>query len=280
VSSADGGDDTVSHLLTASTIVGDRAYVCTPTEILVCSFPQFSVLHVISHPCFNDLHHVTVGPDGTLFVAVTGLDAVAELTRDGDLIRLTSTLHGVDVWDRFSPDVDYRLSPSTKPHASHPNFVFFVDGKPCVTRFVQRDAVRLDDLRSGVAAMHEGVHDGCVVGDNVYFTTVDGHLAVADQRTGASRTIDLNAFSPEPGFPLGWCRGLLMQGTRAWVGFTRIRFSRFRQNVSWIHHGFKPSYAHRNPTRLVQVDLHRPALLREIDLESVGLNAIFSVLEA
>ena len=78
-----------------------------------------AVLKVISHPCFNDLHHVTVGPQDTLFVAVTGLDAVAEVTLDGELIRLTSTVEGVDVWDRFSPDVDYRRCASTKPHASH-----------------------------------------------------------------------------------------------------------------------------------------------------------------
>jgi hypothetical protein len=64
------------------------------------------------------------------------------------------------------------------------------------------------------------------------------------------------------------------------VGFSRIRYSRFRQNVSWIHHGFKPSYLHCNPTRLVHFDLEAPARLQEIDLEPFGVNAVFSVVEA
>jgi hypothetical protein len=279
LSSGDSLPSLSSHLLTGSTIVGDTAYVCTPTEIAVCSFPGFTVQRVISHPFFNDLHHVAVSPAGTLYVAVTGLDAVAELSLDGELIRLKSTVEGVDVWDRFSPDVDYRRCVSTKPHASHPNFVFFVNGEACVTRFVQRDAIRLDGGER-IGSLHEGMHDGCVVGDEVYFTTVDGHLAAIDHRTGAVRTVDLNAMAPNPGFPLGWCRGLLVQGARAWVGFSRLRFSRFRQNVSWIRHGFKPSYHHRNPTRLMQFDLREPACLREVDLEPMGVNAVFSVLEA
>ena len=117
-------------------------YLCTQTEVLICDFPSFAIRKIISLPFFNDLHHVAVALDGRLFVAVTGLDAVAELAPDGTLLRLQSVADG-SVWDRFSKTVDYRKVATTKPHLSHPNFVFFLDGEPWVTRFQQCDAVPL-----------------------------------------------------------------------------------------------------------------------------------------
>src|SRR5271155_3453598 len=64
--------DAPSILFKAATISGDRAYLCTQTEVLICDFPSFAIQKVISLPCFNDVHHVAVGPDGLLYVAVTG----------------------------------------------------------------------------------------------------------------------------------------------------------------------------------------------------------------
>lgn len=87
-------DRTPSHVFKAATIVGNTAYLCTNTEILICNFPGFSIRKVISLPCFNDLHHVVPSPDGSLIIPVTGLDAVAEISPDGNLIRLVSVLAG------------------------------------------------------------------------------------------------------------------------------------------------------------------------------------------
>ena len=72
-------DDLPSIVFKAASIAGNTAYLWTQTEVLTWDFPSFSIRKVISLPCFNDLHHVAVAPDGRLFVAVTGLDAVAEL---------------------------------------------------------------------------------------------------------------------------------------------------------------------------------------------------------
>lgn len=285
-------DDRPSHVFKAATVEerpeGNTMWLCTQTEVLECSLPGsgpgFEIRRVISLPCFNDLHHVTPGPDGTLFVAVTGLDAVAEITREGELLRLTDVLGG-DVWDRFSPDVDYRKVPTTKPHRAHPNYIFFLDGQPWVTRFEQRDAVAVDASRNGhrgpfpVAA--RGIHDGHVVGDRLVFTSVDGHVVTFDTRTGERRDLDLNGLAePGDGQPLGWCRGLLTDGDarRAWVGFSRLRPTKLIKNLSWIRHGFRNvQVGPRFPTRIALYDLERPARLKEIDLEPAGLNVVFSI---
>jgi hypothetical protein len=271
-------DDKPSFIFKAATFDGDTAWLCTQTEVLECALPSFTLRRVITLPCFNDLHHVTPGPDGTLFVAVTGLDAVAEITREGELVRLVSVLGG-SPWDRFSPDVDYRKVPTTKPHLSHPNYVFFHDGRPWVTRFEQRDAVPVDEPRiDGASAFRvgrEGIHDGCVHGGRLSFTTVDGHLVSFDLATGARDDLDLNTLlDPDDDRPLGWCRGLLPCDGKAWVGFTRLRPTLLRRNLSWVRHGFRDFHL---PTRIALYDLEKPARLHEIDIESAGINAVFSI---
>jgi hypothetical protein len=278
-------DGTPSHVFKAATFQGDTAYLCTQTEVLICDLPGFRIRRVISHPCFNDLHHVAPAPDGRLFVAVTGLDAVAELTPDGELLRLVSVLGG-SPWDRFSPDVDYRKVPTTKPHHSHPNFIFFLAGRPWVTRFNQRDAVPLEGTLDGRPPFDigkdEGVHDGHVEGDDLYFTTVGGCVVRFDLVTGEKTVFDLNTLrEPDEDRPLGWCRGLLPQGDRAWVGFSRIRYTALRRNLSWLRHGFRASEHHRErPTRIARYDLRRPALLAQVDLEGVRMGAVFSIHQA
>jgi hypothetical protein len=277
-------EDQSSHIFKAATVDGDTMWLCTQTEVLECALPGFEIRRVISLPCFNDLHHVAPGPEGTLFVAVTGLDAVAEVSREGELVRLTSVLGG-DVWERFDRGIDYRKVPTTKPHRSHPNYVFFLDGQPWVTRFEQRDAAPLHPSRNGHRGPFrikiQGVHDGHVTGGRLVFTTVNGHLVSFDLETGERRALDLNRLvEPDDDRPLGWCRGLHLQDTAddgrlAWVGFSKLRPTKLKQNLSWLRRGFKETA--RLPTRIALYDLKRPARLREIDVEPAGLNAVFSI---
>jgi hypothetical protein len=275
-------DHQPSLLFKAATVAGSTAYLCTQTEVLVCDFPSFRLRRVISLPCFNDLHHVAVGPAGTLFVAVTGLDAVAELTPDGELLRLVSVLGG-SPWERFSATVDYRKVPTTKPHLAHPNHVYFLDGQPWVTRLEQRDALPLDG--GPPLPLHaQPVHDGHVAADGIWFTGVDGFVVRVDPQSGERRSWNLNQHNPTPDVPLGWCRGLLLAeplrggGQGAWVGFSRIRYTTLRRNVSWARHGFRRTAEHRAaPTRIALYDLDAGALLRSVDLEPAGMGAVFSI---
>jgi hypothetical protein len=274
-------DESPSIVFKAATIKGSDAFLCTQTEILICDFPSFAIRKIISLPCFNDVHHVAVAADGRLFVAVTGLDAVAELAPDGTLLHLTSVTGGL-VWDRFSPTTDYRRVPTTKPHLSHPNFVFFLDGEPWVTRFQQRDAVPLDGNSDGRRIFQlgmEGVHDGHVTADHVYFTAVNGFVLRFDLATKEKQSFNLNSIpSCYRDRPLGWCRGVLPLGDKTWTGFSRIRYTALRQNLDWIRHGFRQGDRHPPaPTRIACYNLVDSALIDEINLESEGMNTVFSI---
>jgi hypothetical protein len=274
-------DDAPSIVFKAASIEGDRAYLCTQTEVLICDFPSFAIRKVISLPCFNDLHHVAVAPDGRLFVAVTGLDAVAELTPDGELLGLTSVIDK-SVWDRFSQTTDYRKVATTKPHLAHPNFVFFLDGVPWVTRFTQRDAVPLNgnpQRRAPFKLSMDGVHDGHVAANSIYFTAVNGVVLHFDLASGAMQSFDLNlAPGPYKDRPLGWCRGILPLGDRIWVGFSRIRYTTLRQNIDWVRRGFRNvDRLPPAPTRIACYDRTERVLIDEVDLEDAAMNTVFSI---
>jgi hypothetical protein len=62
---------------------------------------------------------------------------------------------------------------------------------------------------------------------------------------------------------------------RAWVGFTRLRQTKFKEKVAWVKHGLRE---HRRPTHVALYDLAAKKCLKEINLEEYGMNAVFSIL--
>lgn len=256
-------------------LVGDVLYTCTRTEALVYRLPEFHLLARVSLPCFNDIHHVRPSQDGNLLVTSTGLDMVVEVTLDGKILQEWGVL-GESPWARFSRDIDYRKVASTKPHPAHPNFTFYLDGELWVTRCMQFDAVCLTqpNLRIGVDVNY--CHDGELYGRKIYFTTVDGHVVIVDAETLATETVvDLNAIDNRGNAILGWCRGLAVLDERyVWVGFTRLRETRFKENVRWVKRLLK---GEEKPTHIALYDLIDRKLLREIDLEPYEMHVIFGV---
>lgn len=267
--------DEPAILFKSGTLHDGRLYVCTQTEVLIFAVPEYRLLTHISLPCFNDVHHVRPTPAGTLLIANSGLDMVLEITLDGQVLREWNTL-GEDPWGRFRKDVDYRRVASTKPHRSHPNNVFFVDDEIWVTRFEQHDAICLTNPSKRIQVGTELVHDGLVRDGYIYFTTVNGRIVIANgQSLAIEEVLDLNTMSPADAL-LGWCRGIWLEGDKAWVGFTRLRLTKFRENVSWVRWGFKPYL----PTHVACYDLVRRTCLQEINVQAHGLDAVFSIFPA
>ncbi|HZR56037.1 MAG TPA: hypothetical protein VFA74_04120 [Terriglobales bacterium] len=265
-----------SNVFKAGTIVGDTLYACTSTEVLILKLPEFKKTGYISLPCFNDIHHVTPSSDGNLLVANTGLDMVVKFTAEGKILATWDVLDE-PLWSRFSQDVDYRKVESTKPHKSHPNFVFELDGKVWVTRFRQRDAICLEDRSKRIDVAVMTPHDGLVWGDHVYFTTVDGRIVIADSRTfQIGYVADLKEIDGSNAL-LGWCRGLLpVDENRIWVGFTRVRKTKFQENIMWVKKAFHEGMGVK-PTHISLYDIHAKRCLQEFDLEPHGMNIVFSI---
>jgi hypothetical protein len=260
--------------LQASTIEGDRLYTCTETEVMVYALPDFGLLHYISLPCFNDVHHVRPSPSGNIIVANAGLEMVLEMTPGGDILRAWNAL-GEDPWARVDPNVDYRKI-STKPHRAHPNYVFYVGSELWATRFHQGDAISLEEPGRSISLSDERVHDGVLHEGMLYFTTVDGKIVIVDaQRLQKVEIVDLTTFGDDRVL-LGWCRGVFVDGKHLWVGFSRIRPTQFRENVSWVARGFRRG----KPTHIACYDLEKRTCLAEIDLEPAGLSALYSILPA
>ncbi len=263
-----------------ATLQDGLLYVPTQTEILVYDVPSFERRAYISLPFMNDVHHVRPAPDGSLYIANTGLDSVAEISPAGAVLREWNVLDE-DTWARFSRAVDYRKVVSTKPHHAHPNNVFFLDGEVWVTRCKQKDIRCLTRDVPPVPVGENYIHDGVRHGDRVYLTGVNGEVVVVDVH---SKTVverhDLHAIGGG-GPPLGWCRGLeVLDDDLVVVGFSRLRPTKWEENVRWVKHKLGGSGADLRATRLVLYDLAKARLIWEIDLEPAGMNVVFSVHDA
>ena len=269
-------DENASILFKAGTLCNGCLYLCTSTEVAVYQVPSFKRVVYVSLPCFNDLHHVCPTTAGHLLAVSTGLDMVVEFTPEGEVVRLWNVLGG-DPWERFSPTVDYRRIASTKPHQSHPNFVFHLGGEIWVTRGEQRDAVCLTCPGKRIDIAVQFPHDGLVYNDKIYFTTVNGNVVIIDPVTLQVREIvDLKTIDSERNAFLGWCRGLMpLDENRFWVGFTRVRKTRFKENILWVKHAFREI---EMPTHIALYDLAARKCLQDIDVEKLGLNVVFGML--
>jgi len=272
-------NDNASHLFKAGTIVGNTLYSCTSTEVVQFRLPDFSQIGYVSLPCFNDLHHVAPSHDGNLLVVTTGLDMAVKVTPKGEVLNYWPVLNE-EPWSRFSQSVDYRTVDSTKPHQSHPNFVFELGEHVWVTRFRQRDAICVTQpgLRIDVAV--QTPHDGLVFGDRVYFTTVDGQIVIANTKSlNVDQVIDLKQIGNGKAL-LGWCRGILpLDEHRIWVAFTRVRKTKFNENILWVKNVLHEGMGEK-PTHIALYDIVERQCLAEIDIEPFGLNVIFSILPA
>lgn len=261
----------------AGSLHGDRYYACTQTEVIVYSFPELVQVRRMTLPSFNDVHHVDrIG--GRLAVVSSGLDMVIFLDENGNPVEYCNVL-GKDPWHKFSQDKDYRKEYTTKPHESHPNYIFQVGSDLWVTRFEQKDAVCLYDQARRIDIGLERVHDGIVVGDKVYFTTVNGMVCVADCVSNKIEQVyDLNKAYDRPN-PLGWCRSLHVEPASLFVGFSSLRSTSIRENLAWVKRGFKVSIqdATAMPTRIVEYDITTRKIVKELNLTQVGLDAVFSI---
>lgn len=259
---------------TAATVANKHMYVGTQTEVLTYSLPSFKKVGYLSLPCFNDIHHVRPTKEGNLLIVNTGLDTVIEVSPNGNIINEWNVL-GKAPWERFSRNIDYRKVSTTKPHESHPNYVFNIGNDIWVTRCHQKDAINLSKPGQKINIGRELVHDGVVFGDHIYFTQVDGHIVIADRHNHTILQVYNLKQMTNTEHPLGWCRGIkVVNNDQAIVGFTRVRPSKIITadgKKQW-----KGGYGVL-PTRIACYDLKNKTLLWEQPLENHGMNAVYSI---
>lgn len=269
-------EDDPSITFKTATVVGDEMYLCTQTEVMAYSLPDFRQTWYCSLPRFNDVHHVLPAAEG-IFVANTGLDEVLLITRDGTILDSFPTTPATERRG-FDDSVDWRRVASTKPHVTHPNNVFQTGDATWALRLNYKDAVCLEDPTRTLAIDVQRPHDGLVRGDEVWFTTVDGHLVAVSHETGARRATRITSRRVISG-SLGWCRGLWMSDAAdmALTGFSQLRHTTDLSKVSWVESAVgRLKNELRLPTRVALVDVADGVTLRDYDLEP-ELAAVFSI---
>ena len=261
----------------SGTIHKGDLFTCTHSEIVVFDLQRFSVKDRLSHRLFNDVHHV-LPIDGLnrMWVASTGLDRVGEYTETNGL-----RLHPVMPPEQMKPldeTVDYRKV-STKPHESHPNHLFRLNGYIWATRFNQRDAVCLPHPQKKIEIPTGKPHDGLLDSGRLYFTTVNGTVVRVDLDNGG-RIDTFDLASLYRGFNPGWCRALAVDGELAYVGFSAFRWTYRLENLSFIGSSMlnlARQMGSKRPARIVKYDMQRRRILDEMVFSDGGIDLIFSI---
>ena len=82
--------------------------------------------------------------------------------------------------------------------------------------------------------------------------------------------------SGSSGDALGWCRSVLPLDERfLWVGFTRVRPTKFRENLNWMR---QQKRAHR-PSHIALYDLRSGSCVEEIETEPHGVGVVFTLFQ-
>ena len=268
-------DNIPNSIFVSATLKDGVLYLCTSTELFLYSYPELVLIKKASYPFFQNLHHAAPYKD-TIAVVSTGLDFVVLLDKKTlEPVDFKNAL-GKDPWHKHSKDIDYRKYVSLKPHESHPNYFFEINDEMWVTRFNQKDAVCLSDVNKKIDIGVERLHDGYTTSDYVYFTSVNGCIIKANINTlKVEEVFDLNKID-NSGVPLGWCRGLFVEGDVAYVGFTRIRHTKVKENLKWIVNMVKTNKI--NQTRIAVYDLKKKVKLDEIKMPDTIISALYSII--
>src|SRR4030095_9690570 len=77
---------------------------------------------------------------------------------------------------------------------------------------------------------------------------------------------------------LGWARGLeVLDEDHIVVGFSRLRPTKWKQNIQWVKNQLGGTASAVFPTRIAMFDIRRGRLCWEVNLEPAGMNAVFSI---
>lgn len=250
-------------------------FQATGTEVLVYNPKTWELEQTFTHPSLTDLHGVAVAGDEIALVN-TGLEMMQFMNMNGEMIREVG-LAPTPTWERFDKNIDYRRVLSTKPHEVHINHAFQLDGEWWVTRYKLKDAIRMDDPNDRIDVAVGHPHDGIVRGDYVYFTTTNANIVIANKDTRkVEEVIDLNTLY-EAGDKIGWCRGLEIEGDHAYVGFSRIRRTKWSEAFHWAK---DLARGRKRNSHIEKIDLKRKQIVDSHDYKGrFSSNTVFQLMD-
>jgi hypothetical protein len=230
----------------------------------------------LHQPDFNDLHGLAVDHAAArIHVCNTGLDAVetfdltgrflgrtamspawfeaarqrgAAVARDDFERVLTAGWEPVPAPPFTSPVGAYYHQANDEPFHrrkvrdyAHPNHVVVWRGHLIATLLANRE-LRCMYVHRALARLEAPPHDGVLVGEDLWLTTVDGRVWRITHGGEVSLVIDTATTGH-----LGWCRGLAIHGDTIAVGLTAIRtrpqyawradpYERTETAVLWLEH--------------------------------------------
>ena len=284
-------------------------YTVAHCAVVRVDVSRAEVSGVLYQPSFNDLHHVAIWAE-RLYVANTGLGAVDIHELQGRFVGSHTLLPtwanhwrmaGEDprnwedvlenTWDGREP-VSWPLPPEEDgyhdlgglrrkapfarlkvPDHLHPNHVCITSKQTLVTCLLDGTVRDLRTFRTVLSLPGAHPHDGVIVDEGFWMTSIDGRVWVAPlQDDAVAREAEARWSVFDTGHA-GWCRGLWTDGNLLAVGLTEVRRGRMPR-YRW---------AERDPegteTSILLLEPHSGRMLARVDLTDRERHAkIYSIL--
>ena len=274
----------LSQMFKGAAIHNNYCYVVSNTEVLRYDLSNWELTSLYTDKSFNDLHGVLPTGDG-VYVCNTGLEIVQKIESYGEpCAKVVSEINiaSQPTWQRFNNKIDYRTIPTTKPHEAHINHLFTIRKKVWVNLGNSRKAICVTDPNLFIDMdsyfdQNEKVlcHDGLVVGDKIYFTSVSGKIIIVDKNyLKVEKIINLNKIN-NLDKDIGWTRGIEVVGTKAYVGITKVRRSRFKEYTKYLVTGEKSSM----PSSIIELDLEREVITDAYEAQNYQGHGIYSIIK-
>jgi hypothetical protein len=268
----------------------------------------WTVTGVLHQPCMNDLHHVAVH-EGRLLVTNTGLDRVEVFEASGQFVggwdlspafiaaqRLRGCNPSRTSWARalrrgwelesgvlddepFSGDLE-QLASSSLPfptrktrHFVHPNHITLLDGRPLVTRFIDRSIQDFADWSLPIPETPGHPHDGELFGGCFWITCTTGLIVAFAIENGRLTSHEVQRIDlPQRTGRSGWCRGLIVTDRLIVVGLTAVQYM--------PPFGWHDSDLRKTETSILAIDRHTLKVVARVDFQNFGqLPKLFGMVE-
>ncbi|MEA2905961.1 MAG: hypothetical protein QOI12_3348 [Alphaproteobacteria bacterium] len=268
----------------------------------------WTVTGVLSQPCMNDLHHAAVH-DGRLLVANTGLDRIDVFETSGRFVggwdlspgwmtaeRLRGCNPSRPGWagalqrgwqlestalenEPFTGDLEQRASsslpfPTRKTrHFVHPNHVTMLEGRPLVTRFLDRSIQDLADWSLAIPETPGHPHDGELHGDCFWITCTSGLIVGYAIEKGRLTSREVKRIDiPQHIGRSGWCRGLIVTDQLIVVSLTTVQYM--------PPFGWSDPDLSKTETSILAIDPRTLKLVARVDFQRFGqLPKVFGLVE-
>ena len=256
------------------------------TELVGCDFNRLfiidrktlKILSIYTDNELNDLHHICVN-ENNIYVANTGRDSIERYNDQLSLVERIDNLSPIE-WknriagkykitgDYYDKDIKKPFYQRKIPDKYHFNHVEILNKQLVITSFTKKQLVDGRTLENLGNTLPERLHDGFIYQNKIWITLVSGQVYFSSLKQPFQFKLFFDLFKKAPVY--GWCRGLLINDGKLYIGITTIYD---KKRTPWLK-----GDVNKTKTGIYQIDLDTKQIETFYDFSHIDGSRIFTII--